>query len=380
VTLHESELRRALAPLAGDPQADAARLVQALGSEPLPARRRWPGQWWIALPAAAAGLLLGLWLGSRRAQEIDRPPPPPHVDGPALLASLGPVAQVDAAGTATTLAPGATLPFGATLQTAPATLAVLRMPDGSRLFVARGSQLRVDSPESIVLAAGHLLYEAASAATGGPTVDVGVGTVVIGASAAEVWREQQHAGVYAHRDGILIRLPDGLERRVRARNRAAIEADLIRDARYAEPPIHARAWTWPLVAMIADQAEIDQLVHGWIQTGLDLRMAEFVTPAIHALGVRALPALIAWLEQSRGLQEPMRAGLAFPLVYLAGHADLGKLFELLGDPDPELRVVVQRAIIEVAGGMEYDDAFWREAAPEARTERLIEWRRKVLGG
>ena len=62
----DQELRAALAPLAGDPVEDAARVLAALPNPGIP-----PVAWWLLGAGLAAGLLAGFWMGGESPTSPD---------------------------------------------------------------------------------------------------------------------------------------------------------------------------------------------------------------------------------------------------------------------------------------------------------------------
>ncbi len=402
--LRDDDLRRALAPLAGDPAADAARVLTALLDEPPPQRPRstrppWP---WLllTLAAAAAGLLLGMLLRGEPAQQQQPaeppqqqqpPPPPPPPEPPpeppplaTLIAHLGPVDRLTGTGLdeqREELLAGAPLLPEATFATRETTQAVLRLRDGTKLHVDAATRLRLTAPDRIELVAGRILVGARSEPPATLTVHAEPGEVRIEGADAEVSFERATLSVYSFGPRVLLRNQEGLERLVRPHNRAWIVDGMLRDGRYTVGPSQTRAWTLPLLAITGEQSEIDRVVEEEIiSVAVEMRMADVAFRPLHLLGQRALPAVFAYLQRTSGATDEVRAGIAGATILLASRQHLPALFELLADQDPAVRAVAHYAIIEVAGGMEYDDKFWREAPPEQRAERLAEWRKRVLGG
>jgi ferric-dicitrate binding protein FerR (iron transport regulator) len=269
----DAELRRALAPLAGDPERDARRVLAALDQATRPRLRPY---WFPLLLAAAAlaGFALGFLLrpepeppatgGPRVAQQTGgepvaaatRPLDPVAGFGPQLIVATGPVRRTGDAAKPVPI--GTRFALGDEIETSSAAKAAIALPCGSLLLANRGTRVAFPAPRQLELRRGHVLVDATKGEN--PLVVRGSQGQVVLADPGEVdiRSDERELAVTAVND-VTVRLEtnDGVHRRVLRGQTAWIHDEAIRDPRTIEGPIYTAQWTFDLLVPAGRTAEAD---------------------------------------------------------------------------------------------------------------------------
>jgi hypothetical protein len=391
LTLHDDDLRRALAPLAGDPAADAARVLRALAREPIPETPppapRLP--WWVPFgfgAAAAAGLLAGLLLARRTTPEPVppiQPPDQPPVEvvkdpksqlGARLLVAMGPSFYLRGQ-EKQKLEVGGLVPVGYTIATDAYSKAAFHLPCGSILYVNRDTRLSLSAPRELSLQRGQLFLEATRAEKG-VSVHSELGHVVIGSRSADVRVETEAMYVVSLSDDVLVFSRDGLQRKPGSMRMVEVRDGLIRDPKWVSPGTYE--WTFEMFAATMPDEGVTYLVNELVASLQRFDDPDLMLAEIKSFGARALPHLRRHLDELKGKEEKVRGSIAGAIAEVADPQDLRSLLDLLADENPEVRVRIFQAVNRLTYiDLKTAPQFWREA-PEDERQTAIERLRKEL--
>ncbi len=393
-------LRRALAPLAGDPDADAARVLAAIRELPAPKSSslprpphgwRWPTVVTLIASSAAAGFLVGFLLRpapppAATQQPIARPPSttptpvPPAPPDARLLVSYGKVTAAQARNAnAAPLTIGDPLALGALLQTDERARAMVRTADGVEIFAARGTSFRLVKPTELELQNGRVLVYLPEKGFRF-RIRHAQGFVDWDRLGVDVEAKGDELTVYSMTTGVVLSEPGGIQRQVPEMRIAGIADGVFRNVRYPDMDRMANLWPLDMIGVTARDDEIEKSVQTFLASGQRMRSPMVTQIALSRMGDRTFQPLVDYLRRPASGGESTRIVAARAVADFAERGDAIVLFDLLGDPDPIVRLTMAYALSRLFGWDEtFDEAFWRDAPAETRAERAAEWRKKVLG-
>lgn len=342
----DDRIREALAPLRGDPERDAVRVLAAIRNLPAPRPAPPPGRtrWWPVLVAAAAGLLAG-WLLHRPEPTVPAPGPE---EGPRLLACTGPIEAVSPARKGgDTLLPGAGFRIGDTVFAQERAQGELDLGQGRLLRLDSASEVAT-APEAIEVVRGRVLALASAVPL---RVRAGGVEATVLRGAAAFTRERDATRVLVLRGRLRLHAADGRELELDEHQGIEVIAGAF-DRPYTQAlPEMSVAWQAELLAVAGREKELAVLLERLYLAAL---LPPFDDKALHALrqlGSGAMPRLAALLRtMHKNPLDPQRVAIA---GVIADHCDrraLDALFALLPDPSPKVRLLVYRALVRLTGG------------------------------
>ena len=405
----DRDLREALAPLAGDPASDAARVMAAL--PPLPAQpapptegapRRprpappaagWPLPWVVGavLAALVVGVLGGRWWGA--ASPGDGAPKPkeeprreePKKDTPAMpteerdlmmLMAFGPL-EIDEPGVGVQqLEPGGfATRQGTVVRTGESIAGLYVYANDARVRLDAGTAARV-AGEEIVLDAGRVWVSTVTRPT--PFV-IRAGEVLVESKAVEM-QVERHGG-----DLELLCLQGQLQ--VRAGGGAVRSVDAVQRLRVAaagtigEPePVSfvgtQTAWMVPMIKQQQDERELQQRIAAMVEAFAAGTYRQEAALELRRFGSRAVPQLYEAMVR-RGVPTDEQRQAAELIGSLAEYGQTAWLFALLENDAAEVRVPAFFALLRVGAPRVDDEAFWRDAPRAERERSLQRWRALV---
>jgi hypothetical protein len=419
----DRDLPDALRPLAGDPVADASRILAALPPGPPggpqtggpqtggPGPRQRPApeapapmQWWLLAGGFALGLAGGFvlgWLTSSRnapervevpvgpGQPPDEQPPdqkqpderPPDQKQPIpdmrsdhlLLMAFGALTVDEPDKGRQELTPGGwKVAARTTFTTAEARAGIYAYPSDLQVRLDEQTVAMVAS-DHVALTEGRVwLYTGGSRAAA--RIEADPVTVLVEGGAAMVTRAREGVGVVACRGPLNLRTANGAARRLLDGQRIWFDSARGFGDAEAVPFMPAEtSWMTQMILQQQDETELRErvvnLVAAWEQGTHRAAAAR----EIRKLGSRCVPMLVYGIEQRHGDAATLRETAAL-VAQIVDHHDCRFAAHLLLDDDAEIRVAAFRGVARASGeDFGTDEAFWRDADPTARAEKQKAW-------
>lgn len=404
----DRDLRDALQPLAGDPVADAARVLAALppmgpgvgpGSGPRPDRHTprggKPFPWWWVSGALVLGMLLGYAIAQLHSPE------PPRSMGPAkkepeagkdpwqststMPPAMGEVLDVMAFGKIDVVEPGKerqTLragdwraDLGAEFATGDGMAGIYVYGTDARVRLDRVTVAAIDV-DDVALAQGRLWL---STIERPHTLRVDLGIAVVQADAVEVVAERDDDAVsLAVLDGRLsVRTKGGEARKVEAGTRITVDARAGIGKAEAIPFAGSlTGWMAPMVLQQQDETELRQRLDAMTSAYLAGTYRDEAALELRRLGARAVAPLFLVLDKLVADPELLHR-TAQLIADVADFTKVDWLFAMLERGDAETRAIAFAALARVTATAVEDAAFWRDAPPAAREDGLRRWRAQI---
>ncbi|MCA8964377.1 MAG: HEAT repeat domain-containing protein [Planctomycetes bacterium] len=420
----DRDLREALAPLAGDPAADAARVMASL--PPLPAaplpdgqdaspesprqpRRRQPvpdksSGWPLSFVAAAVlgglaiGVVAGVWWEASHVPQVAAPGPEKEKDGEQkdepkkeepkppvmptreqdlmMLMAFAPL-EIDEPGVGVQqLEPGG---FATRLGT------VVRTGEGGAgLYVyANDARVRLDHQSAAMVDLDKVELDAGrvwlSTLTRPAPFEIRAGAVRIESKAVEVQVQRLGAevDVLCLQGALQVRSGEGPARGVEAMQRVSVSAD---GTIAAPEPIGfagaVTAWMVPMVKQQQDETELNHRIAMMVEEFQKGTYRPEAALELRRFGSRAVPYVYKAMVH-RGVPDDEQRQAAELIGSIAEYSQVPWLFALLENDAPEVRVAAFRALVRVGAPRVDDEAFWREAPASERERSLARWRALV---
>lgn len=410
----DRDLRDALQPLAGDPIADAMRVLAALPPAgplpPDPAPPRAPLPWWLLLAGVALGAVLGLaganWFGGappatspppQPAQPPQPAPPPdpavakPKPDAPPKsrenerpseyadqlqIMAFGEL-SIDEPGVGRqVLAPGGYMAAVGTLfDTGPSMAGIYAYANDVRVRLDRAT-LALVQPDLVTLQRGRLWL---SNATRPAALVVRADRVDVDVTAAVLMLEARSSGLWACclEGEALVRPLGGTAFRLPAQQQVEIDRRTGRGE--LQKVAFAGTLTSWMTRMILQQTD-DTELYGRIAQLLDAYLEgthrEAAAIELRRLGARAAGKLYGALDGMVSRPE-LRQRTAALLADVAEYEQRDWLLALLEFDDADVRAVAFQGLVRVTGAGVEDEAFWREGDAVARATALAAWRERL---
>ncbi|MCB9889501.1 MAG: FecR domain-containing protein [Planctomycetes bacterium] len=381
------DLRDALAPLAGDPVADAGRVLAALPElQPAAVRPARP----MRLVAAAAGVALvvgagvGWWLGRAlppAAPTAGWPSPTKETPGGRDPRNYG--FEFFGFGTVQVLEPGTPpqelqnrwgLAYGSVLRTGKSHAGLL-LRDDVQVRLDIGTHAEVVAPRSLVLQTGQM-WLAARDAPQLVVVKTPSGLVDVERAVAMIEVRDGRVRVTCLQGQVRVRPRGAAAQRLAVGEQVAVDAGG-QQVESCRPEFldGISSWMTEMIVEQVDTRERDQRATRMVEAYLDGRFRKEARRELFRLGPAAVPALAGALRDHPELPPELARETARMVCSMATTRTKRPLFELLYSADPEVRVLVARRIGEVTdvpypGGVE----FWRGASdPKVRQSAVLEW-------
>lgn len=255
---------------------------------------------------------------------------------------------------------------GATLRTAAGKVTVA-LEDGSNLRLAPNTTLTIDDTRTCSLDRGAVLSDVAPSDTTFVVRCDGLDVAALGTN-FEVAHKDGSAGDEAGKRVTNVRVLSG---RVRVGSTEVGAGYGLRalDGLPGEPTkLHDLAiltnWVHELLVLEGDRSdELDARVNEMLAMLGRTKMAHLYEWEIRSLGDHCVLPLTRFVQSPQSNDDAYRRREAARIACdLASPAYVPAMIELLGDPDPEVRVVAARSLLRLTGTTRgYDDAYWRGA-------------------
>lgn len=400
----DRDLREALAPLAGDPASDAARVMAALPppvvSPPQKPIRRRPvdaangGRPWlvfvgIAAVALAVGVAVGAWWSSSAAP-VDKPkeeppreqpktedkPPPMSESEMMMLMAFGAL-DVDEPGVGAQelQAGGYALALGSHLQTGEG-------PAGLYVY-ANDARVRLDRDTKAMVAADVLELEGGrawfSTVTRPTPFSLRSGKVVVEGLGVElqVERRGDDLQILCLQGQAQVLAPPAPKVAIVAMQTTRVGADGV-----IAPPTSVgfageqTAWMVPMIRQQQDERELVDRIEVMVKAFAQATYRAQAAIELRRIGSRAVPQLFKAMLQ-RGVPADEQRQAAALIADLAEYSQTPWLFALLENDAGEVRAEGFRALARVGTVVMDDEEFWRSAPQEERERSLARWRARL---
>ncbi len=404
----DRDLREALAPLAGDPASDAARVLAALppaavpptppagrrGRPQPPAPRGWPLPWVALAVALASGLgaLLG-WAMAGRGEPPAAPPaqqppaqqPPPEKEPPKetvvpmptesrdmlMLMAFGPL-EIDEPGVGEQdLRPGGYMTkLGTTVRTGEAFAGLYVYANDARVRLDRETVALV-AEDRVVVTEGRVWLSTTTRPTpfaidAGPAQIEGLGMEV------QIERRADDVDVLCLGGDAQLR-SGGTVVALSAMQRVRSGAGGVGEPESLGFAGTATAWMVPMIRQQQDDRELQERIGAMVKAFAAGTYRAEAAVELRRLGSRAVPVIYeAMLARPAPADEQRQA--AELLGSLAEYSQAPWLLALLEHGEADVRAAAWRALARVAGQNVEDETFWRSAEPVERERALARWR------
>lgn len=369
--LHDAELRDALRPLAGDPRADAERVMAAL---PAPHPGWWKPVLWVGLGAAAGWLVA--WFGSPPSTEAPtRKSPVDVVEAPALPRARIVHGRVTAGSrSGNELARGdATIAYEEPILTKYGALE-LASPGGVLLRVGEESEVQLHGPREIGFIAGHLWLDVDPAAEpaqvwlgddiGRIEIEDGTLCLQLDAEMLSLVVTRGAATLVNGDDSRRLQRGQCLEQRPGA-------SDSIEDC---EPTL-ASEWVALFLADPINAKERTFRLEELIRLLADPAYQQRADRQIRMLGGNACGGLLLALDLTGDPGQQRALALLFADL-VAEHEYSMTCLQMLASQDADVRAAMFRALLRLLGTAPADadtEEFWRQAPPMLRQRAIDAW-------
>lgn len=398
----DRDLRDALAPLGGDPVADARRVLAALPPVPPPSQGRPdrglpPIAWWLLGAGLALGLLGGLGLGAaldRGATPAAPGDPTPQVPEPPpkqppdpwqgrehllYLMAFGPV-QVDEPGVGRQdLEPAA-------YEVAVGTL--VRTNDESRVGVhvmATDARIRLDcaseariTPGEVELIRGRVWIDAGARAAE-TRVRTALATTIVAQAQAMVTRQGEGLAVVGMQRPVVVRSSRGETVQIPPGSEVALDPD--RGFGPVQPvPFLGTATSWmtEMILLQQDDTELRSRVREMVQAYEAGEHRAAAEREIRKLGTRCLALLVTSVQERLSAEPDYARATAVLAADLVEYRTAGWMFPLLELEDEAVRLAAFRGLTRATGTDGGTDAgFWRDASVVRRRDAIAAWRLRL---
>lgn len=415
----DRDLRDALQPLAGDPVADAARVLRALppldggpqSPRPRPGKPWPPTTWWLTTGGLLVGLLIGAfagrWFGGSTPAPIQAPPqnsesgrpttpPPPEPDPPkeepkreikppllperpsgdpdymVLMAfgemtidepgegvqKLEPMSYHVRAGTRYTTGEGQ------------AGIYVLANDTRVRLDAATQARIGIDRCE---FDRGRM-YLCCNREPATMTIETPLATLQFDAGTDVILNgDAEGLNIVGMRGNVLIRTTKAETIRLGKSESVKLDA-----RRGATPPErieflgNVTSWMTQMIILQQDPAELRSRVLSMVEAYEDGRQRAAAEIEIRRLGARCVP-MLAYGAEKRLAEPDYVRGVATLVGELVDYDYAHYLFGLLTQGEADVREIIFAGIRRATGIAEGDAAFWRDADLPTREQAAQRW-------
>jgi hypothetical protein len=391
----ERELRDALLPLAGDPVADAARVLAALPPLPGPGKPGAPPiAWWLLAAGIVVGALLGAFVGratapAKEAEKLEtpdkpkddkpQPAPPTMLSSDMMMLTAFDDLAVDEPGQGfQNLRAGVwELWFGSSIVTRGGQAGFLIRGD-LRGRIDRNTQVRVAANE-FALTTGRIWIDT-GVRQNRINIDAEIAALVV--DTGEVMVERTAEGVLAtaiagdisvkQKAGEVVRLLPG-------------NAVWIGTERGFEPPkkvpflAAATSWMTEMITLETDDTQLRQRIKDMVAAYEAGTFRELAEREIRKLGSRCSPLLIYGALQRLPNDAAYAQKAATLAVQLAEFRNVQYVFQLLECDSGELRRLAAEGIERITGIASGKDAeFWTSAPAIEREPVVATWKNQVF--
>ena len=402
------ELRRALAPLAGDPIQDAQEVLARLREEEqIPSRRRpgpsrrvgqrdrapllhWARQ--VAWPAAwaAAGFLFGLlYLNSQQDEgflETEMP------SGPHMVLARGQV-FLDQDRNRQLLPVGAPIPEGSSVETSDQGTCVVSLRDGSVLLLDKNTRIRLLGTSEVDLEIGRILARIHKSDGQSDLIVTGKGSAAtrLLQSDKQPWGETLFSKrgdryeILSMKGLASVRSQAGETLRLGPRRDVVLRSGKEEENQVLPYLSHRLAWADDYLAFLPKpewQIQLEKQLPGLLdQLGKEETWME-VDLKIRHIGPAAIDPLFSVIEKYKGTEDPgeiqKRLHAAGLVSNMASLRDVDRLFHYLMDDSPRVRISMFYGLERLIGSFYSETSekalIWTEGSQEERKKELQKWK------
>jgi hypothetical protein len=400
--MNDRDLREALAPLAGDPVQDAARVLKALpprgpgGNGP---RRVPPVGWWLLGSGLLLGTLAGLWYGPGQApapaplpvapvtqpaqpkeekpeeKPKEEQPKEPQPANPMLpredmlyLMAFGKVHVDEPGGGAQDLQPGGFwVALGTTVATDDGAQAGLyRQADDSRLR-SDYETVATASPGEVRLHSGRVWIGAGQRGAEIRLV-TDLATIQLSHAEAIAIRETTGVAVIAVQGELLVRTSSGQSTKLEQGSQVWIDADRGMSALEKVPFLPAStSWMTHMLLQEQDESALKSRVGELVDAYVEGSQRAAASQEIHKLGSRCVAGLVQSIEKRLPADPDYARATTALAADVADFRGALLLLALLAVDDAEVRVRACHGSVR-ATGMDggTDETLWRNGSLEQR--------------
>lgn len=402
MSLKDVDIRDALAPLAGDPVEDAAKVLDKLPGPGVP-----PIAWWLLGAGAAAGILVGVLFGP------EPEPPAPQPQQPVAEQQKLPETKEEWEAELKRRFPehysekftayglgeiGLTEPNtkevwfkGSIIDIAMGTVIRTTAHSQSGMLLAREVQVRMDHETTcqivevrkIKLDRGRIYVDTGYEGDAFVRVEVGGRQVVLeqGRAQVEVTEQEILVQVVCQQCSAIYRPEQGSTQMIRAGQALRINrAD--GTARREEVPFipAVTGWMSALLLRQQDQSEVQNRIETLIEAYGETEHRDLATQELRRLTPNVVWPLIQAMEtRFKDSSESFLVQTAELAAKGATFQEAGPVFRLLSMPSGKVRVVGYRNLVRITGmDPSPGEAFWRgESSAEQRDRAIQDWWQRV---
>ena len=374
MTSSDRELREALEPLAGDPDALRDRVLEALpNARPRPLFPMWLAAGFVGV---SLGLLCGRALWHKDGQPVVSDAGIQPVAAAALRTVIGEVARRNREGSREGLEVSAALWTGDRIETQPESFATITLPDGTELRLNAASVFELTSESTLNLENGQLWAQFAPGTRW--RIHHEQGTVETEGGAIDVRAEGRSLHATALGGEVRLVSRDGVARLLKPGQACSIHNGIVRKREYLRWPMHVVAWQLPLLSG-TPRDELLTMAREMVELLEHPDAASMAEMTLRTFGDSSVIPLLEVLDPAKTvIYRKVRVRAAYLLRDTAVYANCDKLFELLVDPDPRIRTAMHAAIVRVTGIEHGNEEFWANATEEELLAEVEAWRMEIL--
>lgn len=401
----DRDLRDALAPLAGDPVADAMRVLAALPPAPVPPPPPKGGPklpwWWLAAAfvfTLALGAAAGAWFVGGAAAEPDKGAEKPSdkapdkgkeqaKDKPGMapwssssdqlqVLSLAAAVVHEPGQPAADLAAGQTylVPIGTRFETGDGAAGIYAFANDARVRLDRQSTAAV-APALLTLSRGRLWLSNVDRPAD-VTVRTGLADVEVHAAVVQVEIDGASVRVSVLEGLATVRAGAGPTVRLRGNEQIVVGPGGASEVQPMPFVGALTSWMTRLIVLQQDDRELRARIRDMVAAFRGTTHRDAAVVELRRLGAAAVPELFTALEDP-GAEPALQHRTAALLADLAEFAQAEWLLAMLERGDEETRAHAFRALVRVTGQAVESEAFWRDDSQEQREAAAGRWRQQL---
>ncbi len=393
----DRDLRDALAPLAGDPTADAARVLQALPPPGLP-----PIGWWLGGSGLVLGLLLGIAVGRSTADAPPQPAPQPTTpvqapdapqphdpkppqpwpmprDDAFYLMAFGELAVEEPGRGPGDLKPGAyDLPMGTLVRTTDLSRAgVYTAVNDSRMRLDCSTTARITAVE-VTLEKGRLWLHASPRHPGDLRIASSLATAMVTAGRAIADHRTDGLQVLSIDGTVVVRTAAGQTAQLQPGQLVWVDPDQGLSSVEKVPFLgSATSWMTDMVLMEQDQTELHERVREMVAAYEEGTHRAAAALEIRKLGTTTLGLLVDIVQRSTTADPDFARATAALAADVVEYRTVDWMFPLLESDDIDVRLIAFRGLRRATGtDGGTDEEFWRDASTVRRRDAIQNWKKR----
>lgn len=389
----DRDLRDALAPLAGDPTADAARVLQALPPPGLP-----PIGWWLGGSGLVLGLLLGIAVGRSTANaptpaplpvnqpvtgEPPKDPPQPWPmprDDAFYVMAFGELAVEEPGRGPGDLKAGAyDLPMGTLIRTTDLSRAgVYTAVNDSRMRLDCNTTARI-TPVEVTLQEGRLWLHASPRHPGDLRIASSLATAMVTAGRAIADHRTGGLQVLSIDGTVVVRTAAGQTAQLQPGQLVWVDPDQGLSSVEKVPFLgSATSWMTDMVLMEQDQTELHERVREMVAAYEEGTHRTAAALEIRKLGTTTLGLLVDIVQRSTTADPDFARATAALAADVVEYRTVDWMFPLLESDDIDVRLIAFRGLRRATGtDGGTDEEFWRDASTVRRRDAIQTWKKRL---